>query len=85
MKAHFIRTPDCRDFYPPIGFSYLASEMRRRGCPVRYVDLNVVDYPFKQMRTNPRGVLKIPPDWHVIERVLGEESIELASSPVTTP
>ena len=78
MKVHFIKTPDTRELYPAVGFSYVMAAMNNAGFDVEFIDANLIEYPHDAFMDNPRKCLSIKPDWLRIEQYLKPYKIEFA-------
>lgn len=78
MKIHFIKTPDGRELYPALGFSYVMAEVNNAGYDVEFIDANLIDYPFDLFLINPRKCIKIKPNWTKIKEFFKPLNIEYA-------
>lgn len=78
MKVYFIKTPDTRELYPAVGFSYVMAAMIKAGFDVEFIDANLIEYPHDVFMENPRKCLSIKPDWLRIEQYLKPYKIEFA-------
>jgi len=78
MKIHFIKTPDTREIYPSLGFSYIMSELIHKRLEVEFIDTNLIDYPYDLLRKNPRKSIQVEPNWEKIKSVLEKKDVQYA-------
>lgn len=78
MRIHCIKTPDSRELYPPLGFSYLMAYMISFGYEIEYIDSNLIDYPFSLFEISPRKCVEVNPDWDKIRESIRLKNIECA-------